>query len=181
MNSTISTQARNVNWLLSSFVENTSGVEQAIAVSSDGLLIALEAPVNLHRRRNGWIVGAIRRARRCNEQCVHADRVERIEHELVERAIGASIRRLVHRLGPVLGQEGEVEEDGWRGLKSGEVGQRLLVDRCAVDQGQGAVRGAEAYYPPSDALSQRSMEQLERRHPKPTARAGDHDPGVAGL
>ncbi len=47
MNTTISTQARNVNWLLSSFVENTSGVEQSIAVSSDGLLMA--ASSNLDR------------------------------------------------------------------------------------------------------------------------------------
>jgi len=47
MTTTLSTQARNVNWLLSSFVENTAGVEQSIAVSSDGLLMAASA--NLDR------------------------------------------------------------------------------------------------------------------------------------
>jgi hypothetical protein len=32
--------ARNFNWLLSSFVQETAGVTDAVAVSSDGLLIA---------------------------------------------------------------------------------------------------------------------------------------------
>ena len=39
----ISTGAKNFNWLLSSFVENTAGVEEAIAVSSDGLLMAVSS------------------------------------------------------------------------------------------------------------------------------------------
>lgn len=47
MQSTISKQAQNVNWLLSSFVSDTDGVEQAIAVSSDGLLMAISS--NLDR------------------------------------------------------------------------------------------------------------------------------------
>ena len=33
-------EARNFNWLLSSFVEETAGVTDAVAVSSDGVLIA---------------------------------------------------------------------------------------------------------------------------------------------
>ncbi|MGH9230750.1 MAG: roadblock/LC7 domain-containing protein [Acidimicrobiales bacterium] len=33
-------EARNFNWLLSNFVEETAGVTDAVAVSSDGLLIA---------------------------------------------------------------------------------------------------------------------------------------------
>ena len=33
-------EARNFNWLLSSFVDETAGVSDAIAVSSDGMLIA---------------------------------------------------------------------------------------------------------------------------------------------
>ena len=40
-------QAQNVNWLLASFVQDTDGVDQAIAVSSDGLLMAISA--NLDR------------------------------------------------------------------------------------------------------------------------------------
>lgn len=39
----MSAQADNVNWLMANFVESTPGVEQAIAVSSDGLLIAISA------------------------------------------------------------------------------------------------------------------------------------------
>lgn len=38
---TLSDQAHNVNWLMSNFVAATPGVDQAIAVSSDGLLIAM--------------------------------------------------------------------------------------------------------------------------------------------
>ncbi len=45
--STISSQAKNVNWLMSRFVSETVGVEQAIAVSSDGLLMAISS--NLER------------------------------------------------------------------------------------------------------------------------------------
>lgn len=43
----ISSQVRNVNWLMSRFVGETVGVEQAIAVSSDGLLMAISS--NLDR------------------------------------------------------------------------------------------------------------------------------------
>ena len=40
-------QAQNISWLLSSFVDRTAEVEEAIAVSSDGLLMAMSA--NLER------------------------------------------------------------------------------------------------------------------------------------
>jgi predicted regulator of Ras-like GTPase activity (Roadblock/LC7/MglB family) len=43
MMSQLSTDAQNVNWMLSSFVEKTPGVDQAIAVSSDGLLMAISS------------------------------------------------------------------------------------------------------------------------------------------
>lgn len=39
----ISEEARNFNWLLVQFVEKTDGVQEAIAVSSDGLLLAASA------------------------------------------------------------------------------------------------------------------------------------------
>jgi len=39
----LSEKANNVNWLMSNFVRSTPGVEQAVAVSSDGLLIALSS------------------------------------------------------------------------------------------------------------------------------------------
>jgi uncharacterized protein len=38
-----STDVSNFNWLLSSFVESTSGVTDAVAVSSDGLLMAMSS------------------------------------------------------------------------------------------------------------------------------------------
>lgn len=40
---TLSDQANNVNWLMANFVRSTPGVDQAVAVSSDGLLIALSS------------------------------------------------------------------------------------------------------------------------------------------
>lgn len=39
----ISTEAQQFNWLLSKFATETAGVTEAIAVSSDGLLIAMSA------------------------------------------------------------------------------------------------------------------------------------------
>ena len=47
MTTTTSNQARNINWLMTRFVSDTMGVEQAIAVSSDGLLMAMSS--NLDR------------------------------------------------------------------------------------------------------------------------------------
>ncbi len=41
----LSESARNVNWLLDSFVAQTDGVEQAVGVSSDGLLMAISSPL----------------------------------------------------------------------------------------------------------------------------------------
>jgi hypothetical protein len=38
--SATSAEVRNFNWLLTSFVESTTGVTDAVAVSSDGLLMA---------------------------------------------------------------------------------------------------------------------------------------------
>ena len=37
----LSSDARNLNWLVSNFVERVPGVQEATVVSSDGLLIAL--------------------------------------------------------------------------------------------------------------------------------------------
>ena len=43
----VSAGVQDVNWLLDNFVQHTTGVEQAVAVSSDGLLMAASA--TLHR------------------------------------------------------------------------------------------------------------------------------------
>ena len=39
----LSGPAQDINWLLDNFVANTAGVEQALGVSSDGLLMAISA------------------------------------------------------------------------------------------------------------------------------------------
>jgi uncharacterized protein len=41
MNATLSASAANFNWLMSSFVDNTIGVDQGVVVSSDGVLMAV--------------------------------------------------------------------------------------------------------------------------------------------
>ena len=43
---TLSPAAQNVNWMLDRFVENTDGVERAVGVSSDGLLMAISPPLS---------------------------------------------------------------------------------------------------------------------------------------
>lgn len=41
----IAAGVRDVTWLLDSFVDQVAGVEQAVGVSSDGLLMALSSPL----------------------------------------------------------------------------------------------------------------------------------------
>ena len=41
----VSDDARNFNWLLTNFVDSTSGVTNAVAVSSDGLLMAMSSTI----------------------------------------------------------------------------------------------------------------------------------------
>jgi uncharacterized protein len=41
----LSHEASSVNWLMVNFVERTPGVEQAVAVSSDGLLLAISTTI----------------------------------------------------------------------------------------------------------------------------------------
>jgi len=42
----LSHEANSVNWLMVNFVERTPGVDQAVAVSSDGLLLAMSATLD---------------------------------------------------------------------------------------------------------------------------------------
>lgn len=42
----LSHAARDINWLLDGFVAETDGVEQAVGVSSDGLLMAISSPLD---------------------------------------------------------------------------------------------------------------------------------------
>ena len=41
----LSHEANSINWLMANFVERTPGVDQAVAVSSDGLLLAMSTTV----------------------------------------------------------------------------------------------------------------------------------------
>ncbi|WP_426507205.1 roadblock/LC7 domain-containing protein [Dactylosporangium sp. McL0621] len=52
----LSADAKKFNWLLDSFTTNTAGVREAIAVSSDGLVMAMSA---VHDRANADRLAAI--------------------------------------------------------------------------------------------------------------------------
>ena len=43
---TMSTEANNINWLISNFVERVPGVSEAVVVSSDGLPMALSGGID---------------------------------------------------------------------------------------------------------------------------------------
>jgi predicted regulator of Ras-like GTPase activity (Roadblock/LC7/MglB family) len=45
-NAALQARVNDFNWLLSSFAENTTGVEQAICVSADGLLMAMSTSLD---------------------------------------------------------------------------------------------------------------------------------------
>ena len=48
---TLSEEARSFSWLLNGFVEKTAGVTDAVAVSSDGLLMAMSSSLDPRQRR----------------------------------------------------------------------------------------------------------------------------------
>lgn len=52
----LSAEARNFNWLLGKFAAEAPGVSEAVAVSSDGLLMATSETEDL---TNAWRLGAI--------------------------------------------------------------------------------------------------------------------------
>jgi hypothetical protein len=52
----LSSEAKTFNWLLDSFTSSTAGVQEAIAVSADGLLMAMSA---IHDRANAERLAAV--------------------------------------------------------------------------------------------------------------------------
>jgi uncharacterized protein len=56
----LSTSATNFSWLMTSFVDNTAGAEQAIVVSSDGVLMAVANLDRLSADRVSAIVTGVR-------------------------------------------------------------------------------------------------------------------------
>jgi predicted regulator of Ras-like GTPase activity (Roadblock/LC7/MglB family) len=77
--------ARNFNWLLSSFVDDTAGVTEAVAVSSDGVLIARSQ--NLDQAEGEQLCAIISG---CTSLALAADRA--MEAEGLERVIVAMQR-----------------------------------------------------------------------------------------
>lgn len=79
----VSDEAKNFNWLLVQFVEQTDGVQEAIAVSSDGLLLASSAG---RQRENveqfAAIVSALTSLANGAASCFHYDHVEQLIVEM---------------------------------------------------------------------------------------------------
>ena len=59
----------NVNWLLANFATNTAGVEHALAVSSDGLLMAMSS--TLDRGRADKLAAIISGVRSLGDGCAY--------------------------------------------------------------------------------------------------------------
>ena len=79
----VSAEARDFNWLLAQFVERTDGVQEAIAVSSDGLLLAASAG---RQRENveqfAAIVAGLTSLANGAAACFHFDVVEQLIVEM---------------------------------------------------------------------------------------------------
>lgn len=79
----VSEEAKNFNWLLMQFVEQTDGVQEAIAVSSDGLLLASSAG---RQRENveqfAAIVSGLTSLANGAAGCFHYDHVEQLIVEM---------------------------------------------------------------------------------------------------
>ena len=72
-------EARNFNWLLSSFVEETAGVTDAVAVSSDGLLIARSNTLDREESEQLCaIISGCASLAKAADRAMDADGVERV-------------------------------------------------------------------------------------------------------
>jgi uncharacterized protein len=63
-NATLSASAANFNWLMSSFVDNTIGVDQSVVVSSDGMLMAV---ANVERNASDRLAAIVTGVRSLSE------------------------------------------------------------------------------------------------------------------
>ena len=79
-------EARNFNWLLSSFVDETAGVSDAIAVSSDGMLIARSN--TLDREASAQLCAIISGCASLAEAANRAMNAEGVERVIVAMELG---------------------------------------------------------------------------------------------
>ena len=109
----LSPNASNVNWLLSQFTVNTVGVREAIAVSSDGLLMAISSEMDRATAdRLAAIVTGMRSLAEGSARLLNADGVQQVIIELgnvfffVASISGGSILGVVADKNCDLGQVG---------------------------------------------------------------------------
>ena len=125
MSTAISDEVRNISWLLSNFVENTAEVEEAIAVSSDGLLMAISS--NLERAvadRLAAIVSGLRSLADGAAQMTGKGGVNQVIVEMEDGYLFASTISGGSSLGVVATRDCDLGAVGY--------GTTLLVDRVGA-------------------------------------------------
>jgi uncharacterized protein len=78
---TLSASATNFNWLMTSFVDNTVGVEQAVVVSSDGMLMAL---ANVERHASDRLAAIVTGVRSLSEGASQLLKTGAMQNVIVE-------------------------------------------------------------------------------------------------
>ena len=125
MTTTMSEEVRNISWLLSNFVQNTAEVEEAIAVSSDGLLMAISS--NLERSladRLAAIVSGLRSLSEGASQVTSKGGVSQVIIEMEDGYLFASAISGGSSLGVVASKDCDLGAVGY--------GTTLLVDRVGA-------------------------------------------------
>jgi predicted regulator of Ras-like GTPase activity (Roadblock/LC7/MglB family) len=125
MTTAISDEVRNISWLLSNFVENTAEVEEAIAVSSDGLLMAISS--NLERAaadRLAAIVSGLRSLSDGASQVTDKGAVSQVIIEMDDGYLFASAISGGSSLGVVASRDCDLGAVGY--------GTTLLVERVGA-------------------------------------------------
>lgn len=125
MTTALSDQVRNISWLLSSFVDNTAEVEEAIAVSSDGLLMAMSS--RLERSEADQLAAIVSGLRSLADGAARVSGRGRLNQAIIEMSQGYLFVTAISGgscLGVVAGPECDLGAVGY--------GTTLLVERVGT-------------------------------------------------
>lgn len=125
MTAALSEQVRNISWLLSSFVDGTAEVEEAIAVSSDGLLMAMSS--RLERSEADQLAAIVSGLRSLADGAARVSGRGRLNQAIIEMSQGYLFVTAISGgscLGVVAGPECDLGAVGY--------GTTLLVERVGT-------------------------------------------------
>jgi hypothetical protein len=125
MSTALADQVRNISWLLSNFVGSTAEVEEAIAVSSDGLLMAMSS--NLERSAADQLAAIVSGLRSLSDGAARVTGRGRLSQAIVEMSDGYLFVTSISGgscLGVVAGRECDLGAVGY--------GTTLLVERVGT-------------------------------------------------